>query len=121
MRSRLTSTLLLACLLASGCAEATSRVDDLRATAEGVVQNLRWCAAAVELAAAVARQDVDAAVAAAQELRDAAPPELEADVALLLAAAQEARAGDVGRLGEPDVGAAAGRIRDAVTDRCDPR
>jgi malonyl CoA-acyl carrier protein transacylase len=121
MRTRIPVALLLGAALFTGaCSQVQQVIDDASERVNEVVETARYCAAALRLADAVSDRDVDAAVSAGRDLVEVAPDEIAADAQLLLAAAEEAQAGDLERLQEQEVVDAAERVRTFTEDTCNP-
>lgn len=115
--------LALTCTLAlslGGCDTVTETLQDTRETVSEGLQRLQWCTAAFRLGAAVERQDLEAGRSAAEDLRTNAPDELEGDLDVILAAIDEAEAGDPEALQDPAVRDAGQRVLAAAETQCDP-
>ena len=120
MRTTPAAVLLGAALLTGACAEVGEVVEQASERAHEVAETARYCVQAIEVAHAVSDQDVDAAVEAGRELVEVAPSELADDAQLLLEAAEQAQGGDTAALADPDVAAAAQRVRTETDRTCSP-
>lgn len=124
---RTTSLVLAAALLLGACSEASdlvdqaqTTVDDVRSSVDETLQTFAWCSAAFRLGAAVTSRDVEAARSAATDLEANAPDELQDELAVVLAAVEDAEAGDVQAAFTPEVRAAGETVLTTARDRCDP-
>lgn len=120
MRTLPITLLLGTALLTGACAEVEQAVDEASERAAEVAETARYCAQALDVAQAVAAQDVDAAVTAGEELVEVAPPEIADDAEVVLEAAQRAQDGDMAALQEDEVVAAAQRLRTETEETCSP-
>lgn len=118
-------TMLVLAVLSAGCATAQDTVQDLRGQADELLQQGRdlaatfqWCASAAQLAQAVAARDVEAVRAAAADLRQTAPEELQPDLERIATAAQEASDGNPSALRDEDVQQAARDLYAYAAERC---
>ena len=100
-------------------------LDDLRARADGLLQQGRdlattfeWCTGAAQLAQAVVAGDVEKARAEAEALRGDAPEELGADLRVIAEAAARAQVGDPRQLMEDDVQQSALNVYAYAVDLC---
>lgn len=90
--------------------DARGQLDDLVAQADEIRDRFSWCGAAVRLSSAVATNNTVAADAAATELRDDVPPELEDELATIVEAVAAAQSGEADALLDGDVQDAATAI-----------
>jgi hypothetical protein len=119
--TRLAAALLLAGgLVLTGCAEAQDTVDDAVRRATELAQNARYCAQAVRVGQAVEARDVDAAIAAGEDLVTVAPAEILEEAQTILDAAKDAQAGDPSALETQEVQTASQTLASFTRDTCDP-
>jgi hypothetical protein len=103
-----------------GCADVRGRVDDLRAGADDLTERGRFCLSVARTASAIEGGSPETAADAAQEVLAQAPDELREDARLVADQLQAARDGDRDALRDPEVRAAAERLRDRTRELCDP-
>lgn len=120
MRSAPAALLLAAGVLTGACAEVGQAVDEASQRANEVAETARYCVQAIEVAQAVASQDVEAAAEAGRELVEVAPAEIAEDARTVLEAAERAEGGDPSALQGEQVVAAAERLRAATEQTCSP-
>lgn len=119
-RSTPLAAVLSAALLLPGCAAVSDTVDETQALVSEGLQRLEWCTAAFRLGNAVAERDLEAGRAALDDLRASAPEELEADIAVITEAVEQAEQGDLSSIEGDEVAAAGQRVRDVAEQQCDP-
>lgn len=120
MRTTPAAVLLGTALLVGGCTQVEQAVEEASERAHEVAETARYCVEAIDVAQAIADSDVEAAVTAGEELVEVAPEELADDARLLLDAARRAQDGELSALEEPEVVAAAERLRTATERTCSP-
>lgn len=122
--TRWLATAVVATALLAGCggADAVSdAVTDVASDAEEKVELARYCVAALDLVQAIDDRDADAAVDAGERLVEHAPDAIRADAETVLAAAEEARGGDLEALQRQEVQRSAEAVRTFTTENCDPQ
>jgi hypothetical protein len=118
-RLLLLSSALLA-LVAVGCSDVGDRVDDLRGGADDLTERAQFCLSIARTATAIEAGSPETAAAAAEEVLAQAPDELRDDARFVADRLREARDGDDDALRDPEVRAAAERLRDQTRELCDP-
>lgn len=98
--------------------DARSRADELLARGQELGQTFDWCAGAADLSTAVFAGDVEAARAAADELRATAPEGLSDDLRVVAEAAARAQVGDPRVFAEAEVRDAARDVYAYAVDLC---
>jgi hypothetical protein len=103
-----------------GCADARERVDDLRAGADELTDQARFCLSVARTVSAIETGSPETAADAAEEVLAQAPDELREDARFVADRLREARDGDREALQDPEVREAAERLRDRTRELCDP-
>jgi hypothetical protein len=117
------AVLLVTALLALGlgaCTDVRDRVDAVAGDAAELTERARFCLNVTRALTAIDADDPATAAAAAEELLAQAPDEVRGDARTVVEALRAARHGDRDRLDDPEVQAAAERLRGTARDLCDP-
>ena len=119
-RRQLPVTLLALLLVSGACSNVQERVDDVRSGAQDLSERARFCLSVTRAATAFEGGNFATAADAAHEALAQAPEELRGDARRLADAADAVRGGDRSALEDPEVAAAAERLRDDARAMCDP-
>ncbi|MFA9432300.1 hypothetical protein [Egicoccus sp. AB-alg2] len=106
--------------MSGACSSLQERVDDVRSGAQDLTERGRFCLSVARAANALEGGNYETAADAAQEALAQAPEDLRGDARRLADAAEAVRAGDRSVLQDPEVVAAAERLRDDTRAMCDP-
>ncbi len=109
----------LAVLLAS-CSDVQDRIDQVRDSASELTDQARFCLTIARTVSAIESGSPQTAAEAAEEAFAQAPEEVRADAEAVLDAIRSTDGGAAEALEDPDVRAAAERLRDRTADLCDP-
>jgi hypothetical protein len=123
MTSSRSPLVLLAVLtvLVAGCAEVRQHADDLRDGAQQLSDQARFCLALARTVTAIESGSPTTAAEAAEEAYAQAPSDIRDEAATVVDAVRAARDGEGSGLDDPEVRAAAERLRTRAEDLCDPR
>jgi hypothetical protein len=107
-------------VLGTACVEVRERADDLRDGAEQLTEQARFCLAIARTVTAIESGSPVTAAEAAEEAYAQAPAEIREDAGAVVEAVRAARDGERSGLDDPEVRAAAERLRDRAAALCDP-
>lgn len=120
--SRLSTIAVIGVIVLGGasCSTVDEAVEGAQNAVEDVVDNVQYCAAAIQVADAVNNENWDRAISAGEDLVANAPDEIRPEAQTVLDGAREIRDGNRARAADPEFRQAAEQVEQFTRDHCDP-